>query len=127
LYFVFSASGILPDFSFTSAGQCVKCDYHIIGGKEMRTDISATEAVRHFSELLNNIKYRRDRYTVIRGGKPAAAIVPVEDAAPERLLGELSGIFKVLPRLDPDDTRFAADIMEGIKAQPPLPEETEWE
>ena len=33
----------------------------------MRPDISATEAVRHFSELLNNIKYRGHRYTIIRG------------------------------------------------------------
>jgi len=34
----------------------------------MQTAISSTEAVRKFSELLNNIKYRGDRYTVIRGG-----------------------------------------------------------
>ena len=44
----------------------------------MQTAISSTEAVRNFSELLNNIKYRGDRYTVIRGGKPAASLVPVE-------------------------------------------------
>lgn len=36
----------------------------------MNVPISSTEAVRNFSELLNNIKYRGDRYTVIRGGKP---------------------------------------------------------
>ena len=93
----------------------------------MRTDISATEAVRHFSELLNNIKYRGDRYTVIRGGKPAAVIVSAETAPPERHLGELRGIFKALPRLDRGDTGFADDVLAGVASQPSLPEETEWE
>jgi len=93
----------------------------------MRTDITATDAVRKFSELLNNIKYRGDHYTVLRGGKPAAAIVPAEEATPERLLGELRGIFKTLPRLDPGDLFFARDVQEGVNTQPPLPEETVWE
>jgi prevent-host-death family protein len=93
----------------------------------MRTDISATEAVRNFSELLNNIKYRGDRYTVIRGGKPAAAIVPAEEATPERLLGEMKGIFKTLPRLDNDDISFGSDLLEVVNAQPPIPEENGWE
>lgn len=93
----------------------------------MRTDISATEAVRHFSELLNNIKYRGDHYTVIRGGKPAAAIVPAGEGTPERPLGELVGIFKVLPSLDPDDSSFMRDVLGGVNTQPPLPEETVWE
>jgi antitoxin (DNA-binding transcriptional repressor) of toxin-antitoxin stability system len=93
----------------------------------MRTDISATEAVRRFSDLLNNIKYRGDRYMVIRGGKPAAAIVPAEEGTPERLMGELSGIFKTLPRLDPGDTGFARDVLGTAIVQPPLPEKTAWE
>jgi antitoxin (DNA-binding transcriptional repressor) of toxin-antitoxin stability system len=93
----------------------------------MRSDITATEAVRHFSELLNNIKYRRDRFTIIRGGKPAAALVPAEEAIPERVMGELGGIFRTLPRLDPSDTGFAGDVLRAIAAQPSLPEETGWE
>lgn len=93
----------------------------------MRTDITATEAVRHFSELLNSIKYRRDRFTIIRGGKPAAALVPAEEAVPERVMGELSGIFKALPRLAPNDTSFERDVLGAVGDQPPLPEETGWE
>ncbi len=27
--------------------------------------VSATEAVRSFSELLNNVRYRGDRYTIV--------------------------------------------------------------
>lgn len=93
----------------------------------MRTDITATEAVRHFSELLNNIKYRGDRFTIIRGGKAAAALVPAEEAVPERQLGELGGIFKTLPRLDPGDSGFAGDVLGTVGVQPPLPEDTAWE
>ena len=93
----------------------------------MRTDITATEAVRHFSELLNNIKYRRECFTIIRGGKAAAALVPAEEAVPERRLGELGGIFKTLPRLDPGDTGFARDVLGTVEVQPPLPEKTAWE
>lgn len=93
----------------------------------MRTDITATEAVRHFSELLNSIKYRKDRFTIIRGGKAAAALVPAEEAVPERHLVELGAIYKTLPRLDSDDTGFVEDVLATAGAQPPLPEKTPWE
>lgn len=93
----------------------------------MRATISATEAVRNFSEILNNIRYRGDHYTIIRGGKPAASIVPAEEAAQERTLAELRGIMKVLPRLNRDDTSFADDVLAAATVQPPLPESTEWE
>lgn len=93
----------------------------------MRATLSATEAVRHFSEILNNIKYRGDHYTILRGGKPAATIIPAEGTVPVRTLAELSGILKALPRLDPDDTSFADDVLAAAKTQPPLPEPAEWE
>jgi prevent-host-death family protein len=92
----------------------------------VRSEISATDAVRRFSELLNNIKYRGDQYTVIRGGKPAAALVPAEEVTTARPLAELRWIFKAMPRLDPGDTGFARDIQGCANAQPPLPEETAW-
>ena len=93
----------------------------------MRATISATEAVRNFSEILNNIRYRGDHYTIIRGGKPAASIVPAEETAQERPLAELRSILKALPRLDRDDTSFADDVLAAASSQPPLPESTEWE
>lgn len=93
----------------------------------MRTDISATDAVRHFSELLNNIRYRGVHYTIIRGGKPAAALVPLDAGGPIRRLGDLNGIFQALPHIDPDDRRFVDDVLEAIKGQPCLPGYTSWE
>lgn len=66
----------------------------------MQAAISSTEVVRNFSELLNNIKYRGDRYTVIRGGKPAASLVPLEAISSSATLADLRKIVQSLPHLD---------------------------
>lgn len=93
----------------------------------MRKTINATEAARAFSELLNSVKYKGESYTVIRGGKPAAAIVPVEASSSRRTLRELPAILDALPKLGKDAERFARDVAEGIRTQPPAPESTAWE
>lgn len=93
----------------------------------MRTDISATDAVRHFSELLNNIRYRGARYTIIRGGKPAAALVPLGGGALLPRMGDLESIFQTLPHIDSYDKKFADDVLEAIKGHPHLPTDTTWE
>ncbi|MBC7964191.1 MAG: type II toxin-antitoxin system Phd/YefM family antitoxin [Steroidobacteraceae bacterium] len=93
----------------------------------MHTAISSTEAVRNFSELLNNIKYRGDRYTVIRGGKPAASLVPVEPVRSGVTLADLRKIVQVLPHLDRSDTSFEADVIDSASSQPSMPEALSWE
>lgn len=93
----------------------------------MQTAISSTEAVRNFSELLNNIKYRGDRYTVIRGGKPAASLVPVEAAGSGATLADLRKIVQALPHLDKSDTSFEADVITAANSQPSMPEALSWE
>ena len=93
----------------------------------MTIPISATEAVRRFSELMNAVIYRHDSFTIIRGGKPAAAIIPIESLPHGRSLKELSGVLKKLPSLNDDNEIFARDIGEIIRTQPSLPEKTLWE
>ena len=93
----------------------------------MQAAISSTDAVRNFSELLNNIKYRGDRYTVIRGGKPAASLVPVEAIRSGTTLAELRTIVQALPRLDKSDTSFEADVAAAANLQPAMPEALSWE
>jgi len=87
--------------------------------------ISATEAVRTFSELLNTIKYKGEFYTILRGGKPAATIGPAEKSTGERTLRELSLVLKTMPKLE-DDDKFAADIDAIIGNQPVAPEKSSW-
>lgn len=93
----------------------------------MPTAISSTEVVRNFSELLNNIKYRGDRYTVIRGGKPAASLIPVESARSGATLADLRQILKTLPHLDSSDTAFEADVLSAADSQPSMPKARSWE
>jgi len=88
----------------------------------MEKTISATEAVRKFSEILNSIKYRGDHYTILRGGKPIASISPAETPLKERTLGELKGLMKKIPRLGDEAERFGADLKKIIKEQPFVPE-----
>ena len=93
----------------------------------MQTAISSTEAVRNFSELLNNIKYRGDRYTVIRGGKPAASLVPVEPMSSGATLADLRKIVQAFPHLDKSDTLFESDVIAAASLQPSMPEALSWE
>jgi len=88
--------------------------------------ISATDAVRTFSELLNAIKYKGESYTILRGGKPAATIGPAEKSTGERTLRELSLVLKTMPSLE-DNDEFAADVEAIISNQPATPEKSPWE
>lgn len=93
----------------------------------MQVAISSTEVVRNFSELLNNIKYRGDRYTVIRGGKPAASLVPVEPFRSGATLADLRRIVQAFPHLDRSDTSFETDVTAASRLQPSMPEALSWE
>jgi antitoxin (DNA-binding transcriptional repressor) of toxin-antitoxin stability system len=81
--------------------------------------ITVTDAVRSFSGLLNCIRYRGDRYTILKRGEPVATIGPVEGSVKERKLSDLKGIIRNLPRLEDDGDAFARDIAQAIAAQPP--------
>ena len=94
----------------------------------MATVISATEAVRKFSELLNAVKYRHDSFTIVRGGKPLAAIIPLDvQNVRGKSLKELTAIMKLVPRLSSDGEAFAAELDEIITGQPTVPERSAWE
>ena len=88
--------------------------------------ITVTDAVRNFSELLNNIRYRGERYTILKGGKPAATIGPAAGSVKQRKLSDLKEIMRNLPRLEDDGEAFARDIAQAIMAQPPVGEGNPW-
>ena len=93
----------------------------------MEKHITATQAVREFSELLNKIKFKGDRYIIERSGKPVAQMEPVKEVKKAITLKELKSLLKELPKLDEELDAFAADL-EGIrKDQPPVQEESTWE
>lgn len=92
----------------------------------MRQTINATQAVRTFSELLNEIKYKGTTYTIERSGKPIAELSPVSVSARKKTLSELSSILDNLPKLGDDAEVFAEDVKEVRKTQPLVPKGVKW-
>ena len=92
----------------------------------MQKTVSATEAVRKFSEILNSIRYRGESYTIVRGGKPIASISPVETSSRKKLLGELKEMTKDIPHLGAEADRFGRDLRDILQQQPPMPKGERW-
>ena len=90
----------------------------------MRKKISATEAVRKFSEVLSQVHYKGDSFTVVRGGKSVASISPVAQPLKGKTLGELKSLLAVLPRLGAEAEAFESDIRAARENQPVLPQES---
>jgi prevent-host-death family protein len=44
-------------------------------------DISATEAARNFSDVLDAVEHGHETFRISRGGRPVARIVPAEAAS----------------------------------------------
>lgn len=89
--------------------------------------VTATEAVRDFSGLLNTIRFKGETYIIKRGGKPIASIGPIREANATRTLKELGGILNELPKMANELDPFERDLNELWKAQPSLPEREPWE
>ena len=92
------------------------------GGIEMPTKrLTVTEAVRNFSEILGRVRFKGERFVLVKGGRPIAELGPT-DAAAAVLLGELPAILDALPHLDPEDAdHFARDLESGRVAVGPMP------
>ncbi len=93
----------------------------------MEKHISATRAVRDFSELLNRIKFNRAHYVIERGGKPVASMRPIDEKTEFLTLGELKTLLKNLPRLDDELDAFAADLEDIANNQPLMEMDDSWE
>jgi len=86
----------------------------------MKSRISATEAVRSFSELMNRVRYRGESFLVERGGKPICEIHP---AAPAKFSGvELANLLRSLPKPDAE----YLSIVEKLVAKQPSVAKSGW-
>lgn len=93
----------------------------------MEKSVTATEAVRDFSGILNLVRFKGDTYIVKRGGKPVARISPVEEPRVARTLKELGTLVGALPKLGEELDSFEEDLNLIWKEQPSLPGEDPWE
>ena len=90
---------------------------------EYRTSrrLTATEAARGFSELLNRVRYRGERFIIERGGVPIGELRPT---APVPFTGpDLLALLRSLP---PVDDGFFDDVERAAAEQSGLPE-SPWE
>jgi antitoxin (DNA-binding transcriptional repressor) of toxin-antitoxin stability system len=86
----------------------------------MGKSVTATEAVRKFSDLLNTIKFKGGQYTIIRGGKPVAVLGPAGLPSHERTLGELEALLKKIPKLGEEAVTFEKDLKTAVRKQPAI-------
>ena len=93
----------------------------------MEKRISATRAVREFSEVLNTIKFQGAHYIIERGGKPIASMKSIDEKIDAMTLGELKNLLTKLPRLEDELDAFASDLKEISRNQPLMSTEDLWE
>ena len=93
----------------------------------MEKHISATRAVRDFSEVLNTIKFKGVQYIIERGGKPIATMKSIDEKIEPMTLGQLKFLLKKLPRLEEELDAFATDLEEISINQPLMSTGNLWE
>ena len=79
----------------------------------MITHLSATDAVRSFSDLLNRIRYRGEEFVVERAGEPVCRMTP---AAPAKTLSfrDLAILLRDTPQ---PDAGYASDVRRAARGQ----------
>jgi len=77
----------------------------------MKSEITATEAARRFSEVVNRVRYRNETFVVKRGGEPVCEIVPVQASFTGR---ELAGLLRSLPH---PDKGYAKAVEKQVRGQ----------
>ena len=86
--------------------------------------ISATDAARRFSDVLNQVRYQGTTFDIVRGKEVVARLVP---AAPQGGvdLARLDELARSLPHLGPREAElFARDIERGLARM--RPDAVEW-
>jgi len=82
----------------------------------MESRITATEAARTFSDLLNRVRYRGEEFVVERGGEPVCRIVPAQPV--KRTLADLVRILESAPK---PDTAYWDTVEKITRRQPKVP------
>ena len=83
--------------------------------------ISATNAARNFSDLINRVRYQGTSFEIERGNEVIARIVPA--GTPVILsIAELNEQWTRLPRIDPEDAVLFEEDLKDIRQNASLPD-----
>jgi antitoxin (DNA-binding transcriptional repressor) of toxin-antitoxin stability system len=88
----------------------------------MSTPVNVSDLLRNFSDYINRVAYRGERFVLIRGGKPVAEL---SGAPAGTRLADLPALLASLPRLDPADAEAFDRDLEAARAETP-PMEDRW-
>jgi len=78
--------------------------------------LTLTEAARNFSDFINRVAYKHERFVLCRGRKAVAELRPVPSG---RRLGDLLGILRSLPHLSQEEAdAFSKDLTEARQGLP---------
>lgn len=87
----------------------------------MSQRVTATEAARRFSDLLNRVRYAGESFVIIRGGEEIGQLVPAPPARPVTL----RGLLDILASEGAPDPELADDL-EAIQREQPALGEAPW-
>lgn len=90
------------------------------------TKVSATEAARQFSELMNRVKYQGQSFEVMRGNEAIARIVPVGPSSSVQVK-DLNAFLGTLPLLVSDDIDSFEQDLAAIRSEVRDEEKNEWD
>jgi prevent-host-death family protein len=79
--------------------------------------VTATEAARSFSDLLNRVRYKGEAFIVVRNGEAICRIEPVDDGARPATVRDLVELLRHGP--SPDDA-YGEDLRRIRRKQPKL-------
>jgi prevent-host-death family protein len=92
----------------------------------MATTTSVTDVLRNFSDYINRVAYRGERFVLTRGGREVAELIPAPAAG--RRLADLPEILASLPTLGEDEAvRFAHELEEMRRGDGAALPEGPWE
>lgn len=91
----------------------------------MPNNRTVTEVARNFSEFINRVLFRRERFVLFRGKRPVAELRPVQ---PTVRLCDLPALFQNLPKLDQAEAAaFDADIRKARAHLNRIPPREHWD
>jgi antitoxin (DNA-binding transcriptional repressor) of toxin-antitoxin stability system len=97
----------------------------VIKGGRMTLVVNITEVLKNFSDYINRVVYRRERFILLRGGKPVAELSPVPSGT---RLRELPALLASLPRLSEEEAdAFLEDLARARAELGAAPDRDPWD
>ena len=76
--------------------------------------LSVTDVARHFSEYINRVAYKGERFVLLKSGREVAELKPVPAG---RRLSDLAALLKTSAKLTPDEAESFERDMESARAE----------